>query len=196
MTYTEAFEWLIANKDVANAVAAVASAVMAAVAVFLSFVSLFVSHAALKHQRKHNQLTVRPLAYVTFGDYEDQLFVKVRNNGTGPMIVKSIKIVGAPNPSLPLIVAMPELLPNVNWTNFVEDCAGRSVPPGDELVLLDLSSESSLSNEHFEVSRDKVREALGKLQVLVTYTDIYGTSLPSAKRSLDFFHRTLTHLHA
>lgn len=196
MTYIEVFEWLTANKEVANAVAAVASAVMAAVAVFLSLVSLFVSLAALRHQRQHNQLTVRPLAYITIGDYEDQLFVKVRNNGTGPMIVKSIKIVGALNPSQPLVVAMPELLPKVSWTNFVEDCTGRSVAAGDELVLLHLSSSSSISNGQFEISRDKVREALGRLQMVVTYTDIYGTSLPCAERSLNFFHRTLTHLHA
>jgi hypothetical protein len=196
MTYIEAFEWLIANKDVANAVAAVASSVLAAAAVFLSLVSLFVSLAALRHQRQHNQLTVRPLAYVTLGDYEDQLFVKVRNNGTGPMIVNSIKIIGASAPSQPLIVAMPKLLPKVFWTNFVEDCAGRSVPVGDELVLLHLSSSSSTSQGQFAISRDKVREALGELKVIVTYTDIYGTSLPRAERSLKFFHRTLTHLHA
>lgn len=80
--YAEAIDLLIAKPDVANAVAAIGSAVLAAVAVVLSLISLYLSHAALRHQREHNRLTVRPLAYVVVGDYENQLFVKLRNNGT------------------------------------------------------------------------------------------------------------------
>lgn len=194
MNYSEVFEWLVSNKDVATAIATVASAVVAAVAVFLSFVSLYISFASLRYQNRHNELSVRPLAYVTLGDYEDRLFVKIKNNGTGPMIIKSILVVGAANPADPLILSMPRLLPKVSWTNFVEDCVGRSVPAGDELALLDLSSGSSSSVGQFEISRDKVREALGKLQVHVIYTDIYGNELPKAERSMKFFHRNLTHL--
>lgn len=191
MSFNEIFDWLVANKDTANAIATIASAVMAAVAVVLSLISLAVSLAALRHQRKHNQLSVRPLAYVTLGDYEDRLYVIVRNNGTGPLIVRSITIIGAKNPSQPLFTAMPALLPKVSWTNFVEDCTGRSVPAGGELVLLDLSLGSSASQGQFAISRDVVRRALGVLQVSVTYTDIYGTRLPSSQRNLNFFHRNL-----
>lgn len=184
--------FLVTKPDVANAVAAIGSAVLAGIAVLLSLVSVYVSNAALRHQREHNRLSVRPLAYITLGDYENWLFVKLRNNGTGPMIIKSLSIVGAQDESKPLVNAMPQLHPNVSWTNFVEDCSGRSIPAGGELVLLDLSSESSSSQGQYALSRDNVRLALGKLEIRAEYTDIYGTELPISKRKLGFFHRMLT----
>jgi hypothetical protein len=159
----------------------------------LSFISVCVSLAALRHQRKHSQLSVRPLAYVMVGDYEDRIFVKLTNNGTGPMVIKSIRIINAPDPSGPLINAMPPLQAGVYWTNFVEDVAGRSVRPGGEIVLVDLSSESGESEDQFALSRDQVRQALGELEVHVEYTDIYGSTLPIGIRSLDFFHRAKGH---
>lgn len=189
MSYSDVLNFLVAKPDVANAVAAMGSAVLAGVACILSFISLYVARAALRHQREHNRLSVRPLAYIMIGDYENQLFVKLRNNGTGPMIVKSLSIIGAQNEAEPLINAMPDLHPKVSWTNFVEECSGRSIPPGGELVLLDLSSESSSSPGQFRLSRDKVRLALGKLEVRAEYTDIYGTKLPASSRSLKWFHR-------
>lgn len=192
MSYSELLNSLIAKPDVANAVGAIGSAVLAGVACILSLISLYVAHAALRHQREHNRLSVRPLAYVMIGDYENQLFVKLRNNGTGPMIVKFISIVGAQNAAKPLVNAMPELHPKVSWTNFVEECSGRSIPAGGELVLLDLSAESSSSQGQFILSRDRVRLALGKLEVRAEYTDIYGTELPAANRSLKWFHRVLS----
>jgi hypothetical protein len=191
MWYSDAQAFLVAKPDVANAVAAIGSAVLAGAAVVLSLVSLYVSHAALKHQREHNRLSVRPLAYVMFGDYENHLFVKLRNHGTGPMIVKSIRIVGAEEPLQPLVNAMPDLPSKVSWTNFVEECDGRSIPVGGELALLDLSSESSSSQPQFIAFRDKVRLALGRLAVHAEYTDIYGTNLPVSSRELKFFHRML-----
>jgi hypothetical protein len=127
------------------------------------------------------------------GDYENQVFVKLTNNGTGPMIIRSIRIVNAPDPSRPLIDAMPPLQPDVYWTNFVEDVAGRSIRPGGEIVLVDLSSGSGESEDQFALSRDQVRQALGELEVHVEYTDIYGSTLPIGTRSLDFFHRAKGH---
>ncbi len=192
MADTEMLGFLVQKPDVANAIAAIASALLAGVAVVLSLISLYVSHAALRHQREHNRLSVRPLAYVMVGDYENRLFVKLRNNGTGPMITTSILVAGAQDPSRPLIDAMPVLHPKVNWTNFVKDYEGRSIAAGDEMMLLDLSSETSSSHDQFALARDRVRLALGNLEVHVEYTDIYNTELPVASRSLKYFHRMLS----
>ena len=186
------FRFLIDKPEVANAAAAIASSALAVIAVVLSLVSLYVAYAALKHQRGHNRLSVRPLAYIMLGDYQNQLFVKIINNGTGPMIVQAVVVDGAKEPMRPLVEAMPALLPKVMWTSFVEDCSNRSVPAGGELVLIDLSAASSSSNGQFELSRDKVRFALGKLAISVSYTDIYHSKLPIATRNLKFFHRLLS----
>jgi hypothetical protein len=99
MIYDQVFDFLVSKPEVANAAAAIGSAVVASIALVLSLISLWISIAALRHQRKHNRLSVRPLAYIMIGDYEDRVFVKLTNNGTGPMIIKSIKVINASNPS-------------------------------------------------------------------------------------------------
>lgn len=190
--HTDALQYLVSKPDVANAAAAIGSAIVATIAALISFISIVVSVATLRHQRKHNQLSVLPLAYVMLGDYEDCLYVKVRNNGTGPMIVKAIEIHGADSPFAPLIAGMPEPPKSVNWTNFVEEYEERSIAAGGEMVLLELSSESSTSEVQFKKFRDKVRLALGKLRIRVTYTDIYGDAMPDANRDLKFFLRLVT----
>jgi hypothetical protein len=142
-------------------------------------------------QQKHNQLSVRPLANIMFGDYENGLVVKVVNNGTGPMIVKSITVINAPNPSEPLIKAMPPLpYDDVTWRHFAADCTDRSIRSGGELVLLHLVDNGKALEDHFALSRNAMRAALGLLRLRVEYTDIYEKRFVT-ERSLDFFLRTL-----
>ncbi len=181
------FDLLVSKPQVASAVAAIGSVAVAAMAFIVSFISLIASLAALWLQRKHNRLSVTPLASVLLGDFEDKVFVSLTNNGTGPMIIKSTRIINAPDPSRPLIEAMPKLQPGVYWTRLTKDVAGRSIRPGGVIVLLLLSSKSRDSK--FVLSRDQVRQALGRLEVHVEYTDIYGSTLPIYTRSLEFFHR-------
>ena len=182
MIYDQVFDLLVSKPQVASAAAAVGSAAVAIMALIFSIISLVA-------QRKHNRLSVRPLAYVPLGDYESRVFVRVTNNGTGPMIIKSIRIINAPNPSGPLIDAMPKLQSGVLWTMYSTDVEDRSLRPGGEIVLLELSSKSSNSEDQFVLSRNKVRRALGELAVHVEYTDIYGNTLPVYSRSLKLFHR-------
>ncbi len=183
------FATLVAKPDVANAVAAIGSAVLAGVACLISFVSLYVSHRTAKHQETHDRMSVRPLVYVAVGDYENRIYVKIQNNGVGPLILSHITIEGAAEPNKPLIEAMPELPPKAAWTNFVEDISGRSIPPGGEVFLIDLEEGSSASRAYFTLARDKVRLALGTLAVKVEYTDVYDQWLPPAVRKLNWFHR-------
>ena len=70
-----------------NALATVASATIAVAALFVSAVSLFVAYRTLRHQRRHNVLSVKPIPTVMAADHEDSLRVKLRNHGSGPLIV-------------------------------------------------------------------------------------------------------------
>jgi hypothetical protein len=190
MHIAEILAFLKENHEVANAVAAMAGALVALFAFLMSVLSVFFTWRSLKHQRTHNSLSVRPLPYITVGDYEDNIYVKIRNNGTGPLIVQSLTVSGANDPTAPLVTNMPSLLTGVAWTNFVGATEGRSIPVGGELVLLELSDPSL--GGRFQLSRDMVRAALGKLSLSLNYTDIYGSKLPPCSRDLKWFHRTLS----
>jgi len=185
-------DWLSKNHETANSIATIASAIIAAAAIILSIISIAVALFTLKNQKQHNKLSVRPLAYVMIGDYDGHIFVKIRNHGTGPLILKSVKIIGAKNPNLPLINSMPPLEPGIAWKNFVEDCTDRSVPVGGEIDLVDLTFHDNFPKAEFEKSSLKVRKALGRLEIQVNYTDIYGSALTPAQRNLKFFHRLIS----
>lgn len=186
------FDYLVAKPEVANAIATIASAVLAAVACAIAVISLRVSRKTLEHQQEHNRLSVRPIPSIVVGDYENRLFVKIVNNGVGPLLIKKIRTPGSTDPEQALIFHMPELLPNVLWTNFVEETSGRSVQPGSELMILDFDSGSSNSQARYSLSRDRVRDVLGALSVELQYTDVYNSDLPTISRDLKWFHRHQT----
>jgi hypothetical protein len=131
--------------------------------------------------------TVRPLAYIGVGDYENWVFVKVVNNGTGPMIIKSITVNGKPEP---LYKALPDPSTwGVYWRHFVEETADRSVRAGGELVLVELLKNKKVSEEQFAIARDAIRSALAGITVRVEYTNIYNENQPLAVRELKWFRR-------
>jgi len=76
-------------------------------------------------------------------------------------------------------------------TNFVEVAADRSMRPGSEIELINLSRSSnpSATEQEFDQARDAVRRALGKLVVRVDYRDIYRRKQKAAERKLDWFNR-------
>jgi hypothetical protein len=180
------WKWITDNPQATIALASLAVAVLA----FLS------ARNTARAQHEHNQLSVRPLANIAFGDYENDLWVKLVNNGTGPMVIKSITAIGAANPSEPLINAMPDLPRNdlVTWRHYIAaDTTGRSIRAGGgQLGLLRLSrdnrKEALALRELFALSRDTIRAALGPLRLRVEYTDIYEKKFVT-ERSLDYFLR-------
>ena len=145
-------------------------------------------------QRKHNQLSVRPLLDIAIGNYELNLFVSLVNNGTGPLILKSIRVIGAPDPMKPLIDAMPDLPPYnlIALRYFASDPNGRSIrAAGGEIILLRLRYTGGKEFQNrFDTPREKIRGALGPLTLRVEYTDIYKKRFVE-KRSLDRFLREL-----
>jgi hypothetical protein len=148
-------------------------------------------------QRKHNQLSVTPLLNIAFGNYETNLFVSLVNNGTGPLVLRSIRYIGAANPSEPLIKALPDLPPDdlVTLRYFGSNSSGATGlsirANGGEIVLLQLryTGEKEFKNR-FDIPRDTIRAALRPFTLSVEYADIYGKKF-ERRRSLDYFSRVL-----
>jgi hypothetical protein len=182
----EIFEFLKTAPDVANAISAMAGVAVAALAFIVSAISLVVSVRTLKHQREHNTLSVRPLPEVTVADYENSLRVKLRNNGSGPMIIQSLSVTDGATTCESLIECMPEL-PGRHWTHFSNALSNRSLMPGSEIVLLALTEEDGELG--FSWSRDLARRALSPLTVSVKYTDVYKSGFNPYTKALDWFGR-------
>jgi hypothetical protein len=179
--------FLKANSDTANAFGAVASAAAAILALFVSAISVGISVWAVRSERKHNALSVRPLAEITVADYEDCVRVKLRNHGTGPMLVKAVTVSDGKDAKPSLVDWMPPLKKGRLWNGYAGNVAGRALSPGSEIVLLEL--EEYEREEGFAVCRDAVRKALTPLTVNVEYTDIYNTVMPPYQKALTWFGR-------
>lgn len=175
------------DSNAANAFGALASAAAAFLALFLSAISVWISVWSTRAQRRHNELSVRPLAEVTLADYEDSLRVKLRNNGTGPMIVSSVTVTNGTSEKDCLIEWMPKLPGDRPWTTFTHTLRQRTLQVGAEIVLLELTQNED--DSRFSECRDIVRRHLAPLTVKVEYTDIYGSKLPPCQKALSWFGR-------
>jgi hypothetical protein len=183
----ELIQLLKTDANAANAFAAFASAMVASLAFAVSIISVFVSVRALKIQRRHNVLSVSPMPEVTVSDYENSLRVKVRNNGSGPLIIKSLDVSNGSESRPSIIEWMPSLPGNRHWTNFSNRLENRSLLPGGEIILVELTEYDGETN--YAQCRDLCRLELCALKVTVTFTDVYETvNLPYVK-SLDWFGR-------
>ena len=177
------------NRDSANVFAAVASAAATALAFLASCAALWVSLSTLRHQRKHDALSLRPLPEVTVADYETQLRVTLRNNGSGPLLLTRLVTGNGKEVRDQVLAWMPDLPDDMSWANFAGNVDGRSIAPDRSIVLLDLVGEAGDST--FAAIRDDVRAALRELTVNVEYTDVYNNVLPPHRKALAWFGRHL-----
>jgi hypothetical protein len=184
---SELFALLAKDPNTTNAVATVASAIAATFAVVVSSIAVYVSLVTLKHQRRHNVLSVRPIPIVTVADYEDSIRVKVRNHGSGPMIVKRVQASNGTQMKEGLLEWMPALPTGVLWTTFVGPVSDQSLLPGSELVLLELSGDCE--DRVYRAARAAIRDALAPLSVVVDYTDIYDSDFKPYTKALTWFGR-------
>lgn len=186
---TEALRYLEDNTEVANAIGTASSAAIALLAFIVSLISLYLAVASLRKQSRHNVLTVRPIPEVTVADYEDSLRVKLRNHGSGPLVVKDIHVGDGRSVKKTLLEWMPSLPPGMYWSNYSGEIRGRSILPGGEIVLILLEGDDSA--EEFVQVRDACRRILRHLTVNVEYTDVYETHMIPLQKKLDWFGRHL-----
>lgn len=186
---TELIALVTRNHELANVFAAIASAFAALVSFVVAGLSLWVTYSTLKHQRLHDELSLRPLPEVTVADWETKLRVTLRNNGSGPLIVTALVAGNGAETKPSVLDWMPELPEDIAWTSFSGPMNGRSVLPGGSITLLELEGDDA--DEAFVQVRDQVRAALRELTVNVEYTDVYNKALPPHRKALDWFGRHL-----
>lgn len=103
------------------------------------------------------------------------------------MIVTALTVSDGTETRPTILDWMPELPCERPWTNFTDQVRDRSLAPGDELILLELTEYEDEID--FVTCRDHVRAALAPLSVHVEYTDIYNMTMPPRRKALAWFGR-------
>jgi hypothetical protein len=178
------FEFLTSNTTLVTAWTAIA-------ALFVSLLSIFLTSLNLWMQRTHNRKTVLPIGHITVGDYEDDIFVRLRNDGVGPLIVDELSVFKTDdkaNSKNAIIDFMPDLPGDLLWTTFVRDIKGRALLPQGHISLIEFKCQPP--NKDFESMKEIVRRELSTLCVAVMCRNIYDDKMPLIVRRLDWFGRT------
>ena len=155
------------------------SAISATAAVIISIISMVFTIIYSHKQNEHNRNSVRPISAIRFDDYEDRIAVKIENAGTGPLLIKKLRLIHEGGESQTLISLMPTI--NQDWTTYTEEVDGWTIPVGGKITLIKIEPESN-------TVKTLVRKALSTITVSIDYTDIYSTEFHD-ERSLEFFGR-------
>ena len=166
------------------------NAFSAVCALFVSGLSIFFTIRTLRLQRIHNFKSLTPIANVLANDYENQLEVRIRNTGIGPLILKRFTASDGKQEKADIISWMPALPNGISWSDFSSYIEGHCIPPNQDVVMIQLSGDPE--DMHFASFRDEVRRVLSVLTVTVEYNDIYDRRMPTEQRSLMWFARNLS----
>jgi exonuclease III len=147
----------------------------------LSICALIVAYITYYSSRKHNYLSVKPIAYILPKDYEDHVCVILQNKGTGPLITKSIKFINdeTKEEKKYLIDFVPALKNGEKYSNFSK--ANKYIlTPNEDKILLEYTFRKD--SKSFEENKRIIRKALKDIRIVITYTGVYNET----KDTLDF----------
>lgn len=165
--------------------------IIALCALLTSVVSIFFTYRGLRLQKVHNLKSVRPIGVIIAGDYEDDIYVRIDNNGIGPLLVTEIKVSSPHRKSMNIIDLVPQSLnEKVMWADFVAETQHRVIMPGKDLYLIRLTFDEvvALPDNQHEIKKE-IRNFLQDLTVDLSYTDVYERTLFKTIRKLDWFAR-------
>ena len=155
-------------------------------AITISVLALLATFYQLYLQRVHNEKSLRPLGQIDLIDINNQVSVRVVNNGTGPMIINRLTFFKEGN----------------SYTK-IEDCltldsrSYQRIPVNETLQKVILPNASldvfaaELAPFEEESQLETVRRELAFVTLRVHYRDIYDNQF-TLKRSLDWFSRYMT----
>lgn len=168
-----------------------ASAIAALMAVIVSFISIILAVLSLWFQRRHNLKSVTPIASIDPSDYENLIAVRIRNSGTGPLVIsKFIAVTTSGVTADDLISLMPSTPEKYSWDTYHWRLENVAIVPSESITLLEFSGDKK--DPVFCGLRDKIRRHLMKTTVTLKYKDIYGRKMSDVQKELDSFARHLS----
>lgn len=133
-------------------------------------------------QKNHNKNSVRPIAFINLGDYENLIFVELKNAGTGPLIVEEMRCYSNNEESPILLNLLPT--PKQMWDTFIdENISDYVIPVNGLLTLIKISPHSA-------ITRNNLRHALSEITIELKYKDIYNKQF-SYRRTMEFYRNRL-----
>ncbi|RDB07816.1 hypothetical protein DVG78_01815 [Runella aurantiaca] len=149
--------------------------------IIISTLALLATFYQLYLQRVHNEKSLKPLGQIDVVDHRSRIYIYIRNNGMGPMIIDRLTFTKAEQ----------------QYTNL-EDCleldrrSYMSISTGDKLKRVVLPNahlivfETQFEDHEDEAEKDTVRKQLAPISLKAECRDIYDNKI-IFERTLEWF---------
>ena len=176
--------------EILNQYAGALQAVIALAALVVSAYAIHSGREALRLQREHNIISMRPDLTIIISDYNDKIRIQIKNNGLGPGRITEQRFFknGALQDVDKFVDLMPVLSGPVYWTHFCSNVKDVLLAPGSMRNLIEFSGNAALENPDIVL---EIRRALAPLHIEIDYEDYYNQPY-SVEKSLDWYARYLT----
>jgi len=153
------------------------------VSIVIALAALGLTVITLYWTRKQNRLSVKPIGAFEFINTAEKLGIQIWNNGTGPMIIKSVEIAGSENkfefwpPKSIKDLKGPQsksMTKNILRSNLGEYAiiAGKSI----EILMCEIDPKQSMPEQ--EKEKEKIRSIIANFRGMrLKYKDIYGVEI-------------------
>jgi hypothetical protein len=170
---------------------AVISIFIAILAVYISYKSTKLGADTFKQQKKHDELSVRPICNV--GTLQGPLILSIwiSNNGVGPMIIKSVETSDSRGnkKGYPM-----DWIPKEDLQFVWRDMEDTAILNGNKVDILgfnfvpiiDGKPKLPITKDQIK-KREEIRGILKELTIRIMYTDIYGNEQPEFKQDFTIF---------
>lgn len=163
---------------------------VALLALITSILSTSIAFYTFKLQRTHIIKSIKPILHIGQWDYENSVFVTLKNVGYGIAIVKQMKIYNTKGESKTCIYDwLPKCLPgSMNYKEYWTPYTEFVVQAGETIKLIEIPVDTTKPKQ--VKTREKLRKILGQLTVEIVYQDVYDNEMPIKKLQLTHFIRT------
>lgn len=134
-------------------------------------------------QRTHNEKSLKPLGQIDFRDRQDLLYVRVSNNGVGPMILDRLCFI-KDGKSYTAIEECLQLERRSYSRLDGHESVRKVILPNSSLTIF----EASLTPQESETALNHVRDQLSPITLKVEFHDIYDNKM-TIERDFQWFSR-------
>jgi hypothetical protein len=151
--------------------------------VLISWLAWFLLLYQVYLQRTHNEKSLKPLGQIDFRDRQGQLYVRVSNNGVGPMILDRLSF-SKDGKSYPTIEECLQLEKRSYSRLDGYESVRKVILPNSSLMIF----EASLTPQESETALNPVRDQLSLITLKVEFHDIYDNKM-TIERNCQWFAR-------
>lgn len=152
------------------------------VEIIVASLALVVAYLTWSSQKTHNRLSVIPIPEIKYSDMISKVSVSLVNKGTGPLRILTLRVYAAGGKHFESVMDATHL-DGARW--YVGNIDGRAIEPSGRISLLQFQADPFSHRKDIH----RLRRELGACEIVVQYTDVYGTSFPPYRRSLSWFAR-------